>query len=324
MFVKNRRGSRLSGEPGVQQVEVKVVRDQPGVAWVQLRVGGRHWICMGACYLPPKASIYYQQEGGGKGQEGRLSADRHCWALGEAVLEFSQRGEVLLVGDLNCRLGGRQGDGGLGLGAVGRRYSRDPTWDGATGGRLENLCEETGMVVLNGRLPRNEKGAHTFFSRTGRDRSVIDNAVSSPGLVFQQDGRVRKGTKLEVWPAPKRASRVSGSLYDHQPVTLTVMLQGRERDGGRRVQVGRQGGVRGDGAGSGSGREVVRRLRWCESLGELYLKALDQDEEVRDTIRGVEGAVGVEAAAGMLEEAIRMAAEQADRQAAVTAGFKEG
>lgn len=108
VFVKKRRGPRLPGEPRVQQVEAKVVRDQPelGVAWVQLRVGGSRWIYMGACYLPPKASTYYQREGGGKGQEGGLSADRHWWALGEAVREFSQRGEVLLVGDLNCRLGG--------------------------------------------------------------------------------------------------------------------------------------------------------------------------------------------------------------------------
>ena len=76
----------------------------------------------GAVYLPPKLSSCYARE------EGDLSIEKHWWALQEGVLEMRQRGQVVLVGDFNCRLGERQGVGQSNVGVVGERHSLDEVY----------------------------------------------------------------------------------------------------------------------------------------------------------------------------------------------------
>ena len=113
-------------------------------------------------------------------------------------------------------MGERQADGGLEETVIGRRHSRDRVWDGNTGARLEQLCSEHGLVVLNGRLPGDLTGMPTFQGR-GRNAgwSVIDFAVASPGLVFEEAGGVRDGCRLDVWSWREPPMRLTGRPYDH-------------------------------------------------------------------------------------------------------------
>lgn len=285
------------GDGGLARVEAQLVRDSPefGMAWVRIRAGQGQWLYLGVCYLPPKGSTYYGKEGGPKGE---LSMDRHWWMLGEGVREFSQLGQVLLVGDFNARIGGRPGDGGLGPGAVGERRSLDEVWDASVGGRLLQLCEEHKLVVLNGRMPGDSKGMFTFQGGR-RGRSVIDYAVACPGLVFEEGGRVRAGCRLDVWPWREIPERFTGGPYDHLPVTLTVRLP----------TVGGNHDLLRARAAWG---ESHRILRWRETSREGYVDVLVGDEEVQAKLRDVVAAPGVDQAARSLEEAVWLAAEKAD------------
>lgn len=296
---------QASGGPGdgrLTRVEAQLVRDTPelGMAWVRVRAGHGEWLHICACYLPPRGSNYYTREGG---RHGELSADRHWWALSEGIQEFSQQGKVLLVGDLNCRLGDRQADGGLGETVVGRRRSRDRVWDGNTGARLEQLCSEHGLVVLNGRLPGDLTGMPTFKGR-GRNAggSVIDFAVASPGLVFEEAGGVRDGCRLDVWSWREPPMRLTGRPYDHLPVTVSLRLS-TVGGGAPRATEGR---------GLGGPTTAVRTLRWQESLREGYVDMLAGDEDVQRKLTEVGVTVGVDEAAKRLEEAVWLAAEKAD------------
>lgn len=299
VFVK--RGGRGQGGARTRRIQAGLVREQPelGQVWVRVRLGGGPWLYVGAVYLPPKASTYYNRE------EGReLSADKHWWALREGVMEMKGRGQVVLVGDFNCRMGDEQGNGQCAPDMVGERHSRDRTWDNATGGKLSGLCEECGLVVLNGRMPGDSWGELTFHSRTGRGQSVVDYAVATPGVVWEPDGEIRSGSSLEVWPQSKRVVGYAGGVYDHQPVTLTVMV-GASGGGEPRGDAGREGAARRQ-------RQVVSKLRWQDSCREKFVQALKSEGEARDLLTGIRPGVGGEGAARAIEQAVYKAAAQAD------------
>ena len=297
-----RKGGSRPGEWRVGEVRACLVKDSPelGLAWVRLRVGNGPWLYLGCCYLPPKGSNYYTREGGRGGQ---LSADKHWWALGEGIREYRQLGEVLLVGDLNCRLGSHQGDGGYGEAAVGHRSSKDSSWDADRGGKLVATCEEHGLVVLNGRLPGDGPGMYTFTARGGQGSSVIDYAIASKGLVWDAGGAVKRGSRLEVWSWRRAVGRLTGGVYDHLPVTLTVMLSRQGGPAGEQQHT--QPGTQGEGA-------LGCNLRWQEALREGYVDVLVGDEEVQAKLRGVGTALSVSQASCLLEEAVRLAAAKTD------------
>jgi hypothetical protein len=294
VFVKRPSGKEV---PRVRSVDAELVRDTPalGTAWCRIRVEGGEWVYVCACYVPHDSSRYYQREGKGGG----VCKNRHWEALAAGIQEFSVQGHVVLVGDFNCRIGNSQVGSDL---MKGTRRSRDQTWNAATGGRLVRMCEEQGLVILNGRVPGDEAGSYTFYARgVDRGQSVIDYAIASPKLVCQADGAVRKGTRLEVWPAKQAVTRLDGRLYDHQPVTLVVRLA--RKDGGRQ---------RTKKAGQESRQEVSKSLRWHDSMREEYVGVLLTDSDVQQKLREVRMGPGVDEAAVSFEEAIWLAAQRVD------------
>jgi exonuclease III len=282
---------------------ITVVKDNPGLGhiWFRLDEGMRSiYVC--AVYLPPQGSAYYKQEGG------NLSAEIHRKAITEGVIRYKEKGEVLIMGDLNARTASidERGDahtwGGAHEGQVGAatrqrvgpRVSLDSGPPNAAGKWMVHLCKEEGLLILNGRTPGDEPGALTFHA-LGRDaESVADYAIASPALVFDGEGRPREGVSMVVHPLSRCPTRPDGGKYDHSPVVLTL------------------GTTEGDDATPhamhGTGINQPTRYRWPVEAGQAYGRAL-QDDMVRSKIRVACLASTVDEEQELLHEAVKQAAE---------------
>lgn len=142
------------------------------------------FICF--CYIPPKDSIYFK------------TAELDLFDILEKGLRhYSDYGLVGVVGDLNCRTGLLSDEpidcegidkyidslNGANLFesqpiSVGRRFSLDKKTD-SSGLRLLNICKESGLRIVNGRLGF-DKGQGYFTYQSILGKSVIDYVLFPP------------------------------------------------------------------------------------------------------------------------------------------------
>jgi exonuclease III len=190
----------------------QVIRDQAefGLLWFRCRLGVDNDIYGAVAYLPPPSSTYYARE------EGGLSADAHWDALASGVAQYSPKGRIIVMGDLNARPGtatdwpssaalAAARVTGIGVRAAELATRVQPRMAADTGGnaagpRLVRLCQEQGLVILNGRTCGDIPGRATFLPR-GRDgSSTVDYFLASPSLAFHEDGRRRQQVSMAVIP----------------------------------------------------------------------------------------------------------------------------
>ena len=224
--------------------KVSLIKDLPefGMSWFRIQgilEGGKRDIYACACYIPPKDSSYYKHEAG------ELNRDAHFECLERHITEFKAKGEIMVLGDLNARTG-KEDDRGVivdprewelsgapiptdlleeqgRLHAIRERASMDNVHDSVMGQRLLQLCIDQGLVILNGRLPGDAQGAHTF-SAIGRDaKSLVDYFITSPPMIFDNNGSPKTGTTLTV--ATSTPVAPGGSKFDHLPVTLVFEIE---------------------------------------------------------------------------------------------------
>jgi hypothetical protein len=280
---------------------VKVVEDNPalGMLWFRIRLKEGRDVYACAAYLPHPGSTYLKREGGS------LSAEAHMLALSKGVAKYRESGEVLVLGDLNARTsqaddrGGHDADGGDPVVArtawditrsarVGQRTSADHGSQNAHGKDLISLCRDSGIVILNGRLPGDEGGAHTFHADTRNLHSVIDYFIASPALVFSEAGAPLEGASLRVHTRPILPGWEG--TFDHCPVVLTISA------------------TAGESATTPNATmpcTTPTRFKWPEGGESAYARAL---EGVAADIRGAREAPTVDEERALLEGAVARAA----------------
>ena len=202
--------------------EVNVVCDriQYGVVWIKIsnpkKQKGLH---VAFVYLPPSASNYYTQVEG-------VSFDEHMKTLQQDIAMFQEKGQVIVMGDFNSRIG-RLNEWDLLDPHIRRHYdthgvkdrrSKDNVINNA-GRRLISLCEGTGIYILNGRSGRDRHGSISFRSLGGMGKSVIDYAMVSRDLILSLGG---EDLNFGVIPIHSCPTRHRGGRYDHSPIVVYV------------------------------------------------------------------------------------------------------
>ena len=197
----------------------KVARKHPhlGIMWLSIQLPDcAVTLYFAVCYFPPRDSNYYKDT--------PHTIHDHFVTLKQDVAEFMQYGRIVLCGDFNARTG-RSSDiappcDWSGMEAAGiavpdvcgsdglmqrlpARYSTDAKRrDNKMGKPLLELCCDSQVVILNGRLPGDNdcvKGGDYTFRARGRDaKSLIDYFIASPDLCFDHYGRVLPGCSLQV------------------------------------------------------------------------------------------------------------------------------
>jgi hypothetical protein len=97
------------------------------------------------------------------------------------------------------------------------------------GKRLLELCKVHGLVILNGRLTGDESGSFTFHADGRQGRSVIDYFITSPQLLFTEDGSSRNESYMHVWQNDACPCRPDGGNFDHVPLMLAIGLDAYSR-----------------------------------------------------------------------------------------------
>ena len=222
---------------------MKVVRESPemGMVWIRLRnpLGGRDvYIC--ALYLPHERSTYYKHE------DGALKFENHMAELTRSIEFFSALGDILIVGDMNARMGtlDDRPDGDLGElipeGALldtpesriaclaPPRQSLDPlsNINPNRHGKLlmQHVIKPHLLLILNGRTPGDMQGNQTFHANGQGRSSLIDYFISTPSLVFDNGGAALPNTRLTVSHPSSIHTRPGGGRFDHSFLTLTFPL----------------------------------------------------------------------------------------------------
>lgn len=90
----------------------------------------------------------------------------------------------------------------------------------AWGRALLAFARSTGLVILNGRLPGDAEGTHTFYGSCHR-RSTIDYFLAAPHTCFTASGLALPHTSLRV---TDHSTLPSDLPFDHTPVTLSITL----------------------------------------------------------------------------------------------------
>jgi hypothetical protein len=259
------------------RARVSVVREHAslGILWsrVDLPPGAEGQPSfLAICYLPPGESTTY------RGAHG-CTREVHWDTLQADAAEFACSGQVVIMGDLNARTG-RASDLDAGpvdadlLGAalpagaaallarpaLPERRSMDAQVN-PMGRHLLDLCRQQHLVILNGRLPRDDQGMFTYRqqgrSDTGtRGCSVIDYFIASPELAFALGGAPLPGCSLHVRGACFGEPR----QFDHAPVSATIRWFVRRAPRGR-------------GAGAAP-TPPTAQWRWRAGLQEHYVPLL--------------------------------------------------
>ena len=133
---------------------------------------GERSLYVGCVYMPPVAVAEEEQ---------------HWAALMEDILAFQEKGQVVVLGDFNARVG----SAAVNLDVIGRFGE---THANASGQRLIQLLHGTGMYALNGRAPCAQP-AWTRCRMSRSEQSVLDYilvdtdcfATAPPLRVFQAD-----------------------------------------------------------------------------------------------------------------------------------------
>jgi exonuclease III len=145
---------------------IKVVCDhiEHGVVWLHVTspTHARKGLFVAFVYIPPQSSTYFHQAEG-------LSYDEHFLRIQQDIMDYQNRGRVLIMGDFNARTG-TLNEWDLLDPHILRHYdkmdikprkSRDKVLN-SSGKRLVALCESTCMFMLNGRSQSDVKGMISF------------------------------------------------------------------------------------------------------------------------------------------------------------------
>ena len=124
--------------------------------------------------------------------------------LDEIIIEAEERGEgIMIVGDMNARIGEEQGRADDGEGVEKERVSRDKVKN-PEGRKLTDFCEKNGLLILNGKCEGDREGN---FTSTGEDGgSVIDYII-----ITDEKETIIKKMEIKV--------RVES---DHLPIAITI------------------------------------------------------------------------------------------------------
>ncbi len=78
------------------RLDASLVHEAPelGMAWIRM-----HGIHIGVCYIPHVNSSYYKHGGD------IISIEDHFLSMGEVVGNFQEKGNVVVMGDFNARVG---------------------------------------------------------------------------------------------------------------------------------------------------------------------------------------------------------------------------
>ena len=138
-----------------------------------------HMLFICACYLPPAASS-------------RGDKSHECFdILKQQIIEFQDKGEIMICGDFNARIGGLNDNvGGI---ALPQREILD-TVTNSHGRQLVDFLRDCDMVTLNGRFSP-EMDNFTVLSTLGR--SVVDYAIVQSGC-FSNYCNFKVGTMLNL------------------------------------------------------------------------------------------------------------------------------
>lgn len=265
-------------------IHVTAALDLPsfGMSWFQIH--GVKDIYCGACYFPHGASSYLRHEGG------NLNASSHYEKLSEVICQFSVLGEVVFMGDLNARTACLSDysdesemyewqamcEANLPVPPDFLAYSDQvrllrprASMDHAhnpNGNLLLDSCKRLGMVILNGRLPSDMQGSHTYYQHGKVDskcRSVIDYFVSSPGLVFSKSGEIKGSSDLQVGNIDSIPFRPGGGRFDHAPISLEFEVECNE-PAARKKKIGKKK----------CGQQQAVRYKWSDNHREIYVQHL--------------------------------------------------
>ena len=262
---------------------IRVVKANPehGRVWLEVKGSNEHSQKLVHCcfvYLPPPRSTYYAS-GQGRG------VDEHWNTIHQEVALFQEQGHIVLAGDFNARCG-RLNEWDLldnfemrGSDVVDfaqPRHSRDHVVNG-TGKKLINLCQQRGLMLLNGRVLQDRGGSITY-RQLGQHQppkqSVIDYAIVSQGLLCDVRRRsVNPSTQLRVIPLQECPSRGVGGQFDHCPLHVVMKWKDLEHR-----HIPNNGSHRASGWAG---------LRWKEEYREAYCDILESDELVREHLTKV-------------------------------------
>ena len=291
-----------------------------GMAWFCIKVRGAKDIYACVCYLPHGNSSYYSHEGGK--EDSRLNSNGHFEILQSGVEKYRDKGEVIIMGDLNARTGkldDRYDDGDMlmwegmeGSGAampadliakqmasrmIQLRNSCDEKVN-KNGGMLINLCREQGLVILNGRLPGDTVGACTYFMHGKKDKpsSLIDYFVATPAVAFEESGKVREGTNLWVQNVEQNPTRPGGhNKFDHVPVILTINWGGERTNNRKNKEEVGNTGVSGV------------AYKWNMEFREQYVDCILGDKEVDESFKAMYEAESIDDIGASFNRAIEVA-----------------
>ena len=215
-----------------------VARRHPnfGVLWLRIALPCRPALYLAGCYLPPQDSTYYKTT--------TYTLPAHFTSLQTDISSFSDRGHVVICGDMNARVGAeRDVDGvdwsrlalagvpvppaalaqGCLTSTIPHRHTCDKGTVSRIGRRLLSLCQTHQLVILNGRLPGDcaagEGGALTFHAKGREASSLIDYFLASPELAFSPSGRPRPGCSLRVLAPPALRQET-----DHACISVALPL----------------------------------------------------------------------------------------------------
>jgi hypothetical protein len=138
------------------RLDATLVHEAPklGMAWI--RTYGTH---IGVCYIPHANSSYYKHGGD------NISIEDHFLTLCKIIGIFQEKGNVVLMGDFNARVGLGVGSDVTEIGdepvsqpnstdsnqSIPPSCSTDTAPPNRLGGALLQLCAVTGLIILNGR-----------------------------------------------------------------------------------------------------------------------------------------------------------------------------
>ena len=227
----------VSEEMGKHIVEWREVSSR--IMLVKMRIGGEVWVFVSAY---------------GPGSERSEEEREEFWSdLNEIVESVGRNGNVVLLGDLNARVGGEPVDGVVGrYGVPGRNGS---------GEMMLEMCIEKELVIANTVFKKKDIHKYTWVRRAhGRivDRALMDYVVVSKRV----RGRVMDVNVLRG---------ETGGISDHFLVEGRLRVDGRWRH--RKVEGGREAlkvSVLND---KGKERD------YQESIGRVWDKVKEREEE---------------------------------------------
>jgi exonuclease III len=162
----------------------RIPTGKDGIIWCKLDKTHFGWekdIYLGNVYIPPDKSTIFATE------------EHDYWdQLEEQILQFSKKGHIWLLGDLNARPGGKQdfiqGDNDMHI-PLPESYEIDDeicrkcedSGRNAYGPSLLNACIGNGLRILNGRIQPDIPGKFTCHENNGS--STVDYSIVSKYLI---------------------------------------------------------------------------------------------------------------------------------------------